>query len=63
MTKKDYIAIAAVIREGRLINLETLRDVEVNGQTRRQIAGTMANMLARYNDRFDRERFLKACGV
>lgn len=63
MTKKDYIAIAAVIRDGALINLETLRDVEVNGQTRRQIAGTMANMLARDNDRFDREHFLKACGV
>ena len=63
MTKKDYIAIAAVIRDGALINLETLRDVEVNGQTRRQIAGTMANMLSRDNDRFDRERFLKACGV
>lgn len=63
MTKKDYIVIAAVIRDGALINLETLRDVEVNSLTRLQIARTMANMLARDNSRFDRDRFLAACGV
>ena len=63
MTKKDYIAIAAAIRDGALINLDTLKDVEVNGQTRRQIAALCANVFARDNGRFDRDRFFAACGL
>ena len=63
MTKKDYITIAQAISDGALINLSCQADVTVNTDTRRQIAHVMASKLAKDNDRFDRERFLKACGV
>ena len=56
MTRKDYILIAAVInRVGD--------DPTVNTWTLWRLANELSDRLAQDNPRFDRERFLKACGA
>lgn len=49
MTRKHFNAIAAAIAE--------IEDAWM----RRNMALTMANVCARFNDAFDRARFLEAC--
>ncbi|MGH9706118.1 MAG: hypothetical protein ACRD5R_05120 [Candidatus Acidiferrales bacterium] len=58
MTKKDYVAIAATLDHVRRIN-------ETAGERRgtQRAARCLADMMAADNLRFDRARFLKACGV
>lgn len=56
MTKKDYIAIARVLKSAEFAE-------STANMTRDYIAREMATMLARDNSRFDRDRFLAACGV
>ena len=63
MTKKDFEAIARCISDGALINCATASDVEMNSATRGKIARQLADVCASDNPRFDRARFLKACGV
>jgi len=58
MTRKDYILIAAA-----LANERTPFMVEHHKYALDNIALTLADALATTNPRFDRERFLKACGV
>jgi hypothetical protein len=57
MTRKDYILIAAAIKY--------VRDNSGNAceRTAALVAVELAMQLATDNPRFDRERFLKACGV
>lgn len=61
MTRKDYVAIAAAIhRTGMAVNIGQKKSAEYALKlAATDIAATMAND----NPRFDRERFLKACGV
>ena len=55
MTRKDYVAIAAAIQG-------TAHHAALKpGAT--AIAVKLADMMQRDNPRFDRARFLKACGV
>lgn len=63
MTKKDYIAIAAALSNGALINCTTKGELAVNTATRRKIAQELAGTFALGNPRFDAARFLAACGV
>lgn len=64
MTKKDYEKIAGVLRlaidcpvnENDMFEVGMLADAK-------GIAIVMAAMLAQDNPRFDRARFLKACGI
>lgn len=59
MTKKDYILIAAAITSGRrVVSYETKADATLDGVSR-----LIAEALQRDNPRFDRARFLAACGV
>jgi len=62
MTKKHYEAIAASVRRAHLqhqgFNIH-LRPV----QSMSLYAGNIADYFASENPRFDRARFLKACGV
>lgn len=62
MTRKDYILIADALREARMHNL---RDAAPGSGAYwlRVAASEVARALAEDNPRFDRERFLKACGV
>ena len=62
MTRKDYILIAAAIRTA----LEDIIREANRGVLLPQfetLADAIAKALASDNPRFDRERFLKACGV
>lgn len=52
MTKKDYELIASVIRQ--MFSL---------GDDQLYVADMFAVTLAKQNPRFDRDRFLQACGV
>ena len=54
MTRKDFEALAAVIKAGRTGDNDDYAD---------KTARSTADMLATTNPRFDRDRFLKACGV
>ena len=61
MTKKDFILIAEVLAESKyLIDSQTPISAE---QARVRIANATADALATTNPRFDRARFLAACGV
>jgi hypothetical protein len=61
MTRKDYVAIAAAIhRTGMAVTIGEKKTAEYAIRLAAfDIAATMAND----NPRFDRARFLKACGV
>jgi len=65
VTKKDYIAIAAALHRSRMAkSLErnaTKRAAAVDGV--RLVAIDLSATLAADNPRFDRKRFLAACGV
>jgi hypothetical protein len=66
MTRKDYVAIAAVFQ--RRMNAWAPHQYEtIAGPCVRieleEVAATIADLLAADNPRFDRARFLKACGV
>jgi len=63
MTRKDYILIAAALRDCK--PREKVGDFtdEMVGACFRDVCDYLANALARDNPRFDRERFLKAAGV
>lgn len=52
MTKKDYVLIASVFAN---------HDNEIRSIA--DVAEGLADMLERDNPRFDRSRFLKACGI
>ena len=53
MTRKDYVLIAEVIATSWHTSTDTKRTIALN----------MADALQNDNPRFDRERFLVACGV
>jgi hypothetical protein len=57
MTRKDYVVIAAALRR----SLERSPLADSTGVIDAALA--MADALAGTNPRFDRSRFLKACGV
>ncbi len=59
MTKKDYETIAKIIAQVQ----REFRGVEDGVNALRDVAVFLASDLERDNPRFDRERFLKACGV
>lgn len=64
MTKKDYVLIAAALKEARLQvpQTDTLHHTcELLGHS--TAARVLAYALAKTNPKFDRARFLAACGV
>lgn len=56
MTRKDYVIIAAVIASQRDQDPDTKIMLDC-------MAGLFADALARDNSRFNRTRFLEACGA
>lgn len=62
MTRKDYVAIAAAITHAQAV-MEASRCTETAASALGTIAGTIADVMANDNPRFDRARFLKACGI
>jgi hypothetical protein len=65
MTKKDYVAIAEIIRLTRkYTSVRDTPDMRVGGGVATcSVAVRIADYCAGDNDRFDRGRFLRACGV
>ena len=61
MTKKDYVAIAAAFQ--RVLTATDVRECLVARATTRTMIVSLADVFAGDNDRFDRLRFLRACGV
>ena len=61
MTRKDYIKIAEILNKARENGKES-HAFEPVGLMTHFIACQMADMLLADNPRFDRSRFLKACG-
>lgn len=62
MTKQDFELIAGVIRED--LTTETTGFTSgVLAHVRQQVADAFADRLATQNPRFDRARFVRACGA
>jgi hypothetical protein len=59
MTRRDYVLIAAALKGAHDSHIHTLPGA-IGVRT---AALTLADTLAQDNPRFDRDRFLKACGV
>jgi hypothetical protein len=67
MSRKNYIAIAEVIKTQRSLGpLRTAEDMACNSSVQSVldlVAMNMADYLQQDNQRFDRARFLTACGM
>lgn len=63
MKKKDFELIADVIRDSNLAWLCAGGSGATGQKYKQRIAEVFADVLKLVNPRFDRERFLKACGV
>lgn len=59
MTKKDYIAIASAIETA----YATHDDDRLDMRFLKHLSNMVADKLSEDNPRFDRAKFLKACGV
>lgn len=65
MTRKHFEAIAADIKDAQIeANQFTLSDAELSQSLEgiRMVADRLADTFERFNDNFDRARFIKACG-
>lgn len=62
MTRKDYVAIAAALKDAATTEFQAQFPVSAD-MMRLEIIGRIAGVFAQDNPRFDRARFLKACGV
>lgn len=66
MTRRDYAAIAAALLGARRDQGETITprlDLSDHNRGVSWAAKSIADVMARDNPRFDRARFLAACGV
>ena len=61
MTRKDYELIATILDGQTIVAPSTM--AQACREQRDTYARAFADALARENPRFDRERFLAACGV
>lgn len=60
MTRRDFELIAAAVKKAYESNQERGRQGEAEGAF--DVAVSLADALVASNPRFNRERFLKACG-
>ena len=57
MTKKDYIQIASIIKDNKLYTNNSTRKILKHDN----LVNDFVVMFKKDNDRFDKERFIKAC--
>jgi len=63
MTKKDYILIASVLKESKSFPIEIRETNKKIITINDLISEKMADVLQKENPRFNREKFLTACGL
>jgi hypothetical protein len=64
MTRKDYVMIAAAIRETLLTDPKTgIAPPDREAAATHRVARRLADQLHSENTRFDRTRFIEACGL
>jgi hypothetical protein len=64
MSRKDYVATAEIINEAIRRNpVVPEGQIDTAFNAVREVAENLATMFKRDNGRFDRTRFLNACGV
>lgn len=63
MTRKDYELIASAIKRSHLTELDGHEETIIATAQHKTTAFSVARRLEMDNPRFDRDRFLKACGV
>jgi hypothetical protein len=64
MTRKDFVLIAAALKDSRPVSpMWPASAREAANEVIDRASVRFCNELAATNPRFDRERFLKACGV
>lgn len=63
MTKKDYVALASIIRNNLAIFSSSEGGYEGERHAIKEVAGDLSAVLEKDTPRFDRSRFLKACGI
>jgi len=65
MTRKDYILIASVIKSHLNSSYTHINKTtaETEAYAVKSLAATMADELAKDNAMFDKDKFLKACGI
>ena len=64
MTKKDYIQIAEISRQCGDIDFPTTSEYSIGlDDCRKVFVFKFADLAIKDNPRFDREKFIKACGV
>lgn len=63
MTRKDYQSLAAALRRAATPAALVQRDADCYRQQHAKDVHAIADALASDNPRFDRARFLSACGV
>lgn len=63
MTKKDYIKFAQMLKREQPATLYSIDESDVTTVTWQCIVESTADIFAEDNPRFDRERFLRACGL
>lgn len=63
MTRKDYVLIAAALRDTLLINCPTTEYLAGAQAAYASVTGRVADAMAKDNPRFQRGKFLVACGV
>lgn len=63
MTKKHFTAIARIIKDNTVISADSIEEELAFETMRVAIAEELAYYFQRENSRFDRDRFLNACGV
>ena len=61
LTKKDFKAVAGIIEKRKKLNRGTGRTPDFLYAD--DLAGDLADYFAIQNPRFDRSRFMKACGL
>ena len=62
MSKKDYVVVAAAINEAAYTS-KGLADAESRADELARVADMLSEVFAADNPRFDRAKFLAACGV
>lgn len=59
MTRKDYVAVSNLVKAEKSVN----RDNPGIVRALDNLAMSLADVMARDNERFDRGRFYTACGI